>query len=159
MSERPKDLGEQQREEQFQKQKAKDRDWLTPRTSGRGLWIAQGLEPPPELPEERVEMSRAERALITAMGHLAGGRSADAIDAADEALERNPTPQEEAEARRIRAAAHARLELFEQAVEDAERALQLDPDGTSGGVSAATLRANLGSWRLRAWLPKAPGKL
>ena len=159
MSERPKDLGEQQREAAFQKERAKDRDWLTPRTSGRGLWIAQGLEPPPELPEEHVEMSRAERALIAAMGHLAGGRSADAIDAADEALEQNPTPPEEAEARRIRAAAYARLELFEPAVEDAERALELDPDGTSGGVSAAALRANLGSWRLRALLPRAPGRI
>jgi tetratricopeptide (TPR) repeat protein len=152
------DLGEKQREEEFRRRRAADRDWLTRRSSGRGLWIAQGLEPPPDLPEPRVEMSAAERALIAAMGHFTLGRClADAIDAAERALASSPTRQEEAEALRIRAAAHARLDLYPAAVADAEQALELDPEGTSGPVSAAALRSALPGWRLRALLDKGPG--
>ena len=103
------------------------------------------------MPEPRVEVSAAEHALIQAGGHFTLGQCySDAIDCAEDALKRNPTREEAAEALRIHAAASAKLEIYWQAVEDAEKALELAPDGFSGPVTAENLRAALPRWQLHA---------
>ena len=85
------------------------------------------------MPEPRVEVSAAVHALIQASGHFTLGQCySDAIDCAEDALKLNPTREEAAEALRIHAAASAKLEIYWQTIEDAEKALELAPDGFLG---------------------------
>ena len=102
-------------------------------------------EPPPDPIAQKLASK-----LIRAQGTLSlafegrGGFS-DAIDYATEALQLD---RRSTEALTIRALAHAQLDNFKDAVDDADAAIALDPDARS--PFAARMRRDLPSWRLAA---------
>lgn len=118
-------------------------------TSGRGYWIAQGLAPQEDMraprglrdePTVGVWLDRASESLARNDFVL--------VDAqASAALRLDPTNEQAAEALRMRAVALWFTKCHAGAIEDAEKALELDPDAATGPVTAADIASKLVAWR------------
>jgi hypothetical protein len=117
-------------------------------TSGRGYWIAQGMEPPEDMEPAPDEWTVGER-LDRAREYFAAGDFVLAEVHASAALRLDPTNEQAAEALRLRAVANARTNFFADAIRDAYDALERDPLATTGPVTAAVIAEQVDVWRGR----------
>jgi hypothetical protein len=97
-------------------------------------------DPPKPMPDEVLESAHVRYAI---------GRYFEAIRLAREVEERTERTALRADAHRLRAMAHAMVAEWIYAMEAAQKALELEPDGVSPEVACADLPALIEEWRER----------